>query len=475
MSGQIETILREQCKLVRDRPILVGISGGPDSLCLLSMLREAGWSVVAAHFNHMLRPEAEAEAAAVELLASQMNVPFIGGRSDVSGYAQEEKLSIESAARELRYRFLFTEARGYGAQAVAVGHTADDQVETVLMHFLRGAGLNGLRGMAYRTLLKEFDPEIALVRPLLDLWRSETVSYCELHGMQPSYDRSNDSLDFQRNRVRHELIPLLETYNPRFREALWRSGRTLSADYALLESALEPIWLRAVIRQAGRYIGLDAAYLVEQPVGLRMHLFRRAAQILIPGHDTGYTDLQRAAEFAADRTLQRADFTGGLLLMREENVLFIAHSERDLPSDQWPQMPAGEDSIPISTTTHVALDRDWQFSADRCEASELDSKQPWDESNPFRAFLDAGNLPEQLELRIPRSGDRFEPLGMDGHSQKVSDFFVNAKLPKRARGRWPLVCAGEQLIWVPGYRPAERYRLRAETTEVWRLAVIGPE
>lgn len=480
MQDKIESILREQCKLDREKPILVGVSGGPDSLCLLSLLHEGGWKVIAAHFNHMLRPEAGEDAAAVKAIALRLGIPCVGGQGDVRQYAAEKKLSIETAARELRYRFLFAEAHERAAQAVAVGHTADDQVETVLMHVIRGAGLNGLKGMPYRTVLEEYKAksdarDIPLVRPLLDVWRDETVVYCESHGLQARYDESNNSLDFLRNRVRHELIPALETYNPRFREAVWRSGRTLSADYDVLNAALEPLWQRAALRVADKYVGLDLPALGAQPPGVQMHLFRRAVQALLPGYDTGYDDLQRAVAFLGDPTQERADFVGGLLLLRETDVLYVTATERSLPFDQWPQMPAGADSISFSAPIRTALDAGWQFTADRCNAAELDLTQPWSEADPFVAILDTRDLQAHLELRVRREGDRFEPLGMGAHSQKVSDFFVNVKLPRRARGRWPLVCAGHQVIWVPGYRPAEPYRLRAGTTEVLRLAMIRPK
>ena len=480
MQDKTESILRDQCKLDRDKPILVGVSGGPDSLCLLSLLYEGGWPVIVAHFNHMLRPEAGEDAAAVEAIAVRLGIPFVGGQGNVRQYAAEKKLSVETAARELRYRFLFTEAHEQGAQAVAVGHTADDQVETVLMHLIRGAGLNGLKGMPYRTVLEEYKANsdwenILLVRPMLDVWRAETVAYCESHGLQARYDESNNSLDFLRNRVRHELIPTLETYNPRFREAVWRSGRTLAADYDVLNAALEPLWQRVALRVADKYVRLDLPALAAQPPGVQVQLFRRAVQALLPGYDTGYDDLQRAVAFLGDATQDRADFVGGLVLLRETDVLYVTATEGSLPFDHWPQMPAGADTISFSAPIRTALDAGWQFTAERCKAAELELTQPWSEADPFNAILDSGDLQARLELRVRREGDRFEPLGMGEHSQKVSDFFVNVKLPRRARGRWPLVCAGDQVIWVPGYRPAERYRLRTGTTDVLRLAMIRPK
>src|SRR5436190_8520243 len=185
MLENIPSILRNQCGLSRDRPVIAGVSGGPDSLCLMSILRKAGYHVIVAHFNHKLRPDSDADANIVEQTASRLNIASVIENGDVHAFAEQEKHSIEEAARILRYRFLMAQARHFKAQAVAVGHTADDQVETVLMHFLRGAGLAGLKGMTHRTVLQTFDAEIPIVRPLLDSWREDTVVYCAANGFRP--------------------------------------------------------------------------------------------------------------------------------------------------------------------------------------------------------------------------------------------------------------------------------------------------
>lgn len=474
MLHKLESILRDDCKLEKPLPILCGVSGGPDSLCLLSMLHEAGWQVVAAHFNHQLRPEAAAEATAVEAVAKRMGIPFIGGGGDVHAHAAQAKLSIEAAARDLRYRFLFEQARRDQAQAVAVGHTADDQVETVLMHFIRGAGLNGLKGMQYRSFLAGYDVDIPLVRPLLDLRRSQTVAYCEAHGLEPHYDASNDSLDFLRNRLRHELIPALESYNPRVREAIWRSGKTLSLDHELLIAALEPAWQAALIRQTGAYVVLDQDELSAQPRVVQMHLLRRAAQHLLPDSEVEFEALQRGAAFIADSAGQRVDLIGGLFLLREENWLYVTADEGALPRDQWPQMDPGLDAVRLSIPFDFTLASGWRCSASRCSLADAELARPWSDTDAFEAWLDASILPGELELRVRREGDRFEPLGMQGHSQKLSDFFVNVKLPARARERWPLVCAGDEVIWVPGYRPAHSVRLQHNSTQILHMILLRP-
>src|SRR5512134_1406136 len=293
MLENIQSILQDRCGLRREQPVIAGVSGGPDSLCLMSVLRRAGYHVIVAHFNHKLRPDADADANVVEQTAARLNLASVVENGDVREFADAGKLSIEEAARIMRYRFLMEQAHRFKAQAVAVGHTADDQVETVLMHFIRGAGLDGLKGMSYRTVIKMFDPEIPVVRPLLDTWREETVVYCAANGFRPRHDPSNASLDFFRNRLRHLLIPTLESYNPRFRDVIWRTSRSLAGDYEILSNVLDEAWKACVVQENAGFIAFDGAALAEQPIGLQRHLVRRAIERIQPDDaDVGYAALE---------------------------------------------------------------------------------------------------------------------------------------------------------------------------------------
>ena len=170
--SSITLIIKDECKLIPDRPVLLGVSGGPDSLTLLVILARSGYPIIAAHFDHKLRKESGAEAEYVRGLSENLGVPFLSGSTDVALLAKAKKWSLEEAARFARYTFLFQEARRVNAQAVAVAHTADDQIETVLMHILRGTGLTGLKGMAYRSSPNEWDDQIPLIRPLLEIGRA---------------------------------------------------------------------------------------------------------------------------------------------------------------------------------------------------------------------------------------------------------------------------------------------------------------
>ena len=467
MLEDIASIFRDQCKLTRDQPILVGVSGGPDSLCLMESLRQEGYGVIVAHFNHQLRPDSDIEANTLEKTTSRMNIPSVFESGDVSGYAEREGLSIEEAARTMRYRFLFEQARECNAQALAVGHTADDQVETVLMHFLRGAGLTGLKGMTYRSFLPGFDESMPLVRPLLDIWREETVVFCAANSLRPYYDPSNDSLNFLRNRIRHLLIPQLETYNPRFREAVWRSSRSLAGDYSALIEVLDATWEECVESERPGLITFDANMISTYALGLQRNLIRRALEQVVPDvADLRFSTLDNAAEFLTKKRYGRLDLTGGVRLLLEGNLVYVAGKGVKLPFERWPQMPQGEETMMLPIPGQLNLSGGWIFSCEQWRIPALALEQALNNENPFQVWLDASRLPKKLEIRARQPGDKFEPFGLDGHTMKLSDFFINEKLPQRARDGWPLLCAGNTVIWVPGFRPAHPFRLTDKTRQI---------
>jgi len=475
MLESVETILAEQCGLVPDRLVIAGISGGPDSLCLLDILRRAGYPLIVAHFNHQLRPESDVDANMVEQTAARLMIPSIVDGTDVRAYAEREALSIEEAARILRYRFLFGLARARNAQAVAVGHTADDQVETVLMHFLRGSGLSGLKGMSYRSVLKVFDPKIPLIRPLLDTWREETLVYCAASGLRPHFDPSNDSLNFLRNRMRHLLIPNLETYNPRFREAISRMSQALRADHAFLTEVVDSAWAECVTSLGQDVVTFDLEQITRCQVGLQRNLVRKAIQHLRPGQEVDYAALERASRFISDpEHPPRADLKGGLQIFREDRSIYVYTPGADLPFNLWPQMPEGQEVLPVMVPSNFELSAGWKFACEKWRLPTLAREQADRNEDLFQVWLDADRLPDSLELRTRRPGDRIEPLGLDGHSQKLSDFFVNEKVPQRARDRWPLLCSGDIVIWVPGYRPAHPFRLTAASKKMIYFAITCP-
>jgi tRNA(Ile)-lysidine synthase len=434
-------------------------------------LHAGGFRLIAAHLDHGLRPESAVEAEAAEAFANSLGVPFVVKHVDVRVEAQSTHESIEEAGRRVRYEFLFEHARQRGASAVATGHTADDQVETVLMHLIRGAGLSGLKGMEPRSLMTQFDASIPLVRPLLHEWRADTLEYCRTNSLSPRHDPSNDSMDYFRNRIRHELIPMLESYNPRVRPAIARTAQTLAADLTIVDAHVREIWSEIVTHQAQGLIEFDAGGLARQPEAVRRRIILRAVQLLAPGLDIGYATLEGAAGFLEGSGSSQMQLGGSLTLTRDPGLVHLSAHPGLLPTADWPQLPRPDVDVPQGTAVSVPLADGWEFSADYQLVSGSALELIPRNGDAFQACLDADRLPARLELRWPRRGDCFQPLGLSGHTQLLSDAFVNAKLPRRARAHWPLLSSGDRLVWVPGFRPDEAFKLTANTRRAARFAV----
>ena len=455
------------------KPLLVAVSGGADSLALLHALHALGYPLVCATFNHQLRSEAADEVAYVRQIAQSLGISFVTDSADVAAYAGAEGLSTEEAARVLRYRFLFREARKVGAQAIATGHTADDQAETVLMHFLRGAGLAGLKGMLPRMVLPIFDivpegsDEIPLVRPLLDWQRTDTEAYCRENGLSPIYDPSNSDTAYFRNRLRHELIPTLDGYNPRIRQTLARTALALQGDEALLAEVVDAAWKKSVLGAGVGFVSFARAALENSSPALRRNLFKRAAFTLRPGlRDIDFAALERAA------TLEAVDLAGGLRLFIEGEKIHLAAYEADLPFAEWPQVSeqllVSSEQLSVGGEPYL-LSGSWQLTCD----AVLMNVDHWQliTGDPSSAWLDADLTESELRVRTVRAGDRFQPLGMSGASVKLQDFFVNIKLPRRARANWPLICVGDEIVWVGGLRLAHKFRVTEKTRRVLKLGL----
>jgi tRNA(Ile)-lysidine synthase len=455
-----------------EQPVIVGFSGGPDSLCLLDLLVGQGVEAIAVHVNHQLRVEAGEDAQRAAALARQIGATFVLVEADVTSYASQERLSVEEAARNLRYRALFLEAQKVNAQAVAIGHTADDQVETVLMHLLRGAGLPGLKGMQTLWLPNAWSHAIPLARPLLGVWRPEVLDYCHARNLQPVYDRSNTDPAFYRNRIRNELLPVLETYNPRIKRLLHRTSGLLAEEDSLIELVTDTYQEPLVLEQHPGALALTRLDLLSAPVAIQRRIWRQAIQSLRSDlRDIDYLAIERCLAFSHDPPRSKQiDLAAGLILRLEGERLWLADGEARLPTSAWPQVPFA-DSLALPIPGRLALSAGWQVSAEWVAdpLEELSSLRA--HPDPFVAFVQLPAGVECLQVRTRRSGERLCPLGMGGSSMKLSDLMVNQKIPARARGSWPVICLDDQIVWVPGCCSDERVRVSDPPGRVARLWV----
>jgi tRNA(Ile)-lysidine synthase len=473
MLAKVQEILIRECRLVSDKPILIGVSGGPDSLSLLDVLHRSGYLIIIAHLNHKLRPESTLEASHLAQIAVQMGVPIIQSEADVPEFARQHSLSTEEAARELRYDFLFDIAKTENVQAVAVGHNADDQVETVLMHLLRGAGLAGLKGMSYRSLPNAWSDQIPLIRPFLGTWRKEILQYCHDRMLIPEYDQSNLDRSYFRNRLRYDLIPYLESYNPRIKEIVYKTAGILREDFEILLPAIDIAWKECLFLEGSDYSALRIDRLQRFPLGMQRHIIRMAIAHHCPDlRDIDFETVEHVISFIVEptRTFQR-DLVSGLRLYIEVDLLWIAKWGAILPESGWPSVPADHPLI-LQIPGTVILGNGWELSGEIQLATEALSERISNNNNPYQAWLDAGDISTTIQIRSRLPGDRFKPHGMDGHSIKLSDFMINVKMQSRAREKWPLICSQNTIIWIPGYRIHQAYQVSSSTKSLLYLRLI---
>jgi tRNA(Ile)-lysidine synthase len=475
MLASLLEILNDVCQLDPEREVIVGVSGGPDSLCVMDVLERCRYLSIVAHFNHKLRSEADEEAEIVKRLAHEHGLAFILGEIDPGELSELGRGSIEEAARIARYRFLFKCAEQTGAQAVVVGHTADDQVETVLMHLLRGSGIHGISGMQFRALPNAWSEKIPLVRPLLGVWREQVLEYCREHGFEPVFDSSNLERTYFRNRLRYELIPYLENYNPAFRKVLWRTAEVLRGDSELVNQIVDKAWLECKLDSGPGYIAIDTQRGKMHSLGVQRHLIRRAIATLRPDlRDIDFEAIERGRKYLKDcQAPAEIDLIAGLKLVTEPNRLWVAEWETELPTSEWPQS-MGEAEI-LEVPGSVTLSAEWKISAERVSVIETVKLQIQKDTDLNQIWVDIDRIKLPLIVRTRRDGDRFKPLGLKGHSTKLSDFMINEKMPRRARPGWPLVCSGDQIVWVPGYRMGHPFRITESTQQGLKLSLSRSE
>ena len=456
-------------------PLVVGVSGGPDSTALLYCLyriRKAwGLQLHVAHLNHDFRgEEADADAEFVTNLAVELDLPVTVEKRDPIAYQRERGISsFEQGARELRYAFLSNVATSIGATAVAVAHTADDLAETVLLHILRGSGLHGLRGMTEQAPWPwpVNLPQLRLLRPLLEATKAETVAYCNSLGRSFRVDTGNALPRFTRNRVRQSLLPLLaEEYNPRIQESLVRLAHTASLELDFLERETDAIWHQVLIDNeegdAG-FVSLHRQALSKLHPALRRMVLRRA-YILVAGDARRLREshLRAMAESAGSRSSgQTLQLPGDWRLHVTYDFLRLSKNPAlDCP---YPPLP-GEYPVSLPQSTGaVALTRleGWNISIQIVTAS---GPEQITQAQPFTAYFGLGAFdPEALDrglrIRSRQPGDRFQPLGMT-HQKKLQDFFTDARTPESWRDRVPLLVADRGIAWVVGHRIAEWARVR---------------
>jgi tRNA(Ile)-lysidine synthase len=412
--------------------VLVAVSGGPDSVALFHVLQILGYHLEVAHLDHGTRDGASAEDAEfVVSLAAGWELPCRRVQRDVQREAAERGLSFEQHARAVRYAFFEHTALGSGCDAIATGHQADDQAETVLLRVLRGCGPQALSGIPpVRT-----DLAVPVVRPLLTCPRALILRALDEEDWIYRVDATNADTRFPRNRVRHELMPLLRTFNPKAERALCRLAQVqyVENDYQ------EPEEAAALAQVAGGGERISRAAFR----GLHPALGRRVLRRFLYAH--GLTPDYGRVVHAADHII--GDGTGKHCEVCRGYGFYIGREHAELVGPAHAAAPAG-DGLSVALPLPGSADAlGCTFAAGYLDAAP---ENPADYCGPARQVFDESRIAGALAIRTRRPGDRFSPLGMRG-SRKLKDFFIDVGMPRPRRDRHPLLVDDAGILWVVGY------------------------
>ena len=424
----------------RNDTILVGVSGGIDSVVLLDLLDKAGFSTAIAHCNFRLRgTESDADERLVGDLARKYDVPLFKIAFDTVDYAQENRISIEMAARELRYKWFEQIRVNHHFDCIAVAHHRDDQLETFFLNLARGTGLTGLTGMS--------PVNGKIVRPLLFASRMEIELYRHTNFLDFREDASNQNIDYQRNKIRHNVLPVMETLNPGFREGMIRTMGYLEVVSKIYERAISQAWERVALRNGNGFVISIAELKLLDPMPtylfefLKPYGFNSMVVSDLVGSLNGITGKQFLSP------------THRIVHDRDSLILNLLQpvNRRNFYLD--------EGKVELFVPVHLKINEETNSQKYKIPVSSL------------VACIDRAKVQFPLLIRKWEQGDYFKPLGMRGF-KKLSDFFIDSKLSIPEKENVRIIANGEQIVWIVGHRLDDRYKITPQTKTILRIELL---
>ena len=434
MQQKVQTYIQKHQLLTQEGKIIVGVSGGTDSVVLLHILTSLGYDCIIAHCNfHLRMEESDRDELFVRNLAKVQKIPYYYIDFETSKYADEHNISIEMAARDLRYSWFYELLNNHNAQEIAVAHHADDSIETLLMNLVRGTGLRGLTGIQPRNH--------KVVRPLLCLTRLEIETYLIRHDLDHVEDSTNVTTDYQRNKFRNEILPLLAEINPSVRQTLYTSLDRFNGILSIYEQAIDKITDEIVHKESG-LVKLDIEVIKKQ-VNIPTVMYE-----LLHQYGFGPAQIEQIAE-QLDGVSGKVFYSDTFRLLKDRKYLILSEKEADNNEEYWITQNEFEIDLPFT----IKIKR---------QTITLDFKVS-KESN--RIHIDASKLTFPLQLRRWKDGDSFYPFGMK-QRKKISDFFIDNKLSLVDKEKSWLLISGDDIVWIVGQRMDNRFRISESTKEI---------
>lgn len=484
LGGSIEANILEtitaysKTEVPRSNLYVVAVSGGPDSVALLlglvALQSRLGIKLHVAHYNHNLRSNSSYDAEFVTELARGIGIPSTIGTATEEDYKRLKNLSPEAAARELRYAFLGHIAQKLGTTSIVIGHTADDQAETVLLHLVRGSATRGLAGMATKRNFVHNGTTLTLLRPLLNLTHAETIAYCKQSGIPPITDPTNSDTGIPRNRLRLEIIPKLSTLNPKINLALRRLAYGVSIDMDYIDIQTDAIWEKAVsVKPDG--VLIDTSILESTHPALIRNLLRRA-YISVQGTEIGLEQvhIEEMAEKVTSHAGTCLSLPGKLTIEYQRHTAWLS---KNVPFPC--PLPALAKKYDLIVPGRTDLDG-WIVHARFVTSNKASSK------GRLTAYFDQNLVGSQLSVRTRGYGDRFShsrslsstypsKKRSANSGKKLQDILINHHIPKSWRDRIPLVTSGEDILWIVGWQVARWAQAHATTERILELGFSEAE
>lgn len=460
MKEKVLRTIKKYGLIDRGDKVVIGVSGGPDSMALLYLLLDIKedilFDIYVAHVNHGIRGKAaDKDEEFVKSICEELNLPFYNKKVDMNKYAKEHNMTAEEAGRELRYGFFREVLQKHGEGKIAVAHNKNDQGETLIMRFMRGTGIDGLRGIPY----KRGD----IIRPLLDISREEIEIYVEENNIETRLDKTNLEPIYNRNKIRLELIPYIEeNFNPNIIDTLARFSRLVSIDIDFLKGITEEIYEKIVKERGKDSIILDRKDLNLLHRSMKQRIIRAVLEE-IQGSLQGFTEehINNILKLALESE------TGKTINLIHNIVAKTSYENLIIEKKKTLEVKDYVYKLNINGTIYIEeLDiylKTKVFTKEKCK---IDFK------NRFKKYFDYDMISECLYVRNRRNGDRFNPLGMRG-TKKLKDFFIDEKIPKEERDKVPLIVDGEDIVWILGYRISNKYKITEKTKKVIMIEKIN--
>lgn len=430
--------------------VVIGLSGGPDSMallyCLYEIQRSLDFNIIAAHVNHGVRGEdALSDQLFTQDICQRLNIPYHTINVDMIKYGKEKGISAEEAGRELRYGFFMDILKNSGGGKIAVAHNKNDQAETLLMRIIRGTGVDGLKGMGF----KSGD----IIRPILNISRDEIEDYIKTNKIETVLDKTNLLPIYSRNKVRLELIPYIENnFNPNIIDSLWRLSQTSALDVDYLDLYCEKRYKLLVREEKDNCIIIDGVLFNQEHKSIKQRLLRMVI-LKLAGNLQGFTE----QHITSMLELFTRSETGKQIVLPSRLIGRVSY----------------EDLIIQKVTNEIHTDFDYKLEIGENYFKDLNLKLNLaiiDNYNGInmgkdKKYFDYNKIKGNLFIRNRKDGDRFTPLGMKG-SKKIKDYFIDEKVPREIRDRIPLLVDEENILWLIGYAVSDLYKVTKGTTKI---------